>query len=272
MYRKNGQFKPIKFQYIPLTDSEQKAFFLSKNLNYENNFEELEKEYNLLIKEPAMKCCLDENGSFSFVTYDGFPTCTLCGKVQTSFQHLDDSAITKPSFGELLGLNNGYVFVSPRFYKPISHFREHLRRYMGANNVNLTKNQLDLLKSELDETDPKAYMILKDLLKKNNLPRQYKNIWSILYQLGGKIPDLTNNQFHGCLNLFKKFLIIFDKHKQLWKRKSIPSHYMLLNEFLVLVNHEKYYEFPVLKNEHLKKNVEFILNKCLSLYKNFVKR
>jgi hypothetical protein len=47
---------------------------------------------------------------------------------------------------------------------------------------------------------------------------------------------------------------------------------MLLNEFLVLVEHEKYYEFPVLKNEGLKKNVQFILNKCLSLYKNFVKQ
>jgi hypothetical protein len=272
MYRKNGTYKPIKFHYEPLTHSEQEEFFLSKGLKLEDNYEELQKEYDLLNAKPAMQCCVEEDGQSPFIINDGYPTCTLCGKVQTAFRELDDIAITKPSFGELLGMNNGYVFVSPRFYKPLSHFREHLRRYMGANRVQLNDEQLNYLKQNLDETNPKAYMILKELLKNLNLPRQYRNIWSILYQLGGKLPELSNHQFHACLNIFKKFLIIFDKHKHLWNRKSIPSHYMLLNEFLVLVEHEKYYEFPVLKNEGLKKNVQFILNKCLSLYKNFVKQ
>ena len=270
MHRKNGTYKPIKFHYVPLTDSEQKAFALSRGLDFNSDYTKLQKEYKLLNSKPAMQCCLDEYNNPSFITHDGFPTCTICSKVQIHFRELDDSTITKPTFGELLGMNNGYVFISPRFYKPISHFREHLRRYMGANQVQLNEDQWTYLKDHLDETNIYAYMILKNLLKKLNLPRQYRNIWSILYKLGGKIPELSNEQFHMCLNIFKKFLVVYDQEKEKWNRKSIPSHYMLLNEFLQLVQHEKYYAFPELKNEVLKKNVQFILNKCLSLYKNYV--
>lgn len=185
--------------------------------------------------------------------------CKSCGKIVETF--FDDMA---PNFNdpfELLGLNNGYVYIAKRFYKPINHFRDHLKRYIGGVTHNVPPNLFQEMRVKVDVLRKDAYTQIHKILKKNKLHGEYKHIWSIIIDLGGFKNDLTNQEFHTCLNLFRCFLEAFQKIEK-GVRKSLPSHYMMLKCILDLMEIPIYYDIPVLKNRTLRNNIECILKKC----------
>lgn len=202
----------------------------------------------------SWSCCTPDSSHYTHYLNEGFWTCYDCGKVK--HQLLEEYEYTGV-FTKNSGVNPGFNYTAFRFYKPINHFREHLRRFMGSRNCTLDLKLFE----DLDVQNRQIYYHVRDRLKQLKIKNQNKNIWSIIYALGGKFPMLDSQTFQQIIGLFMKFTSNYSKYQG--RRKSVVSHDMILTEIFKKVGYETYYQLPVIKNERNKNNILLIIKECL---------
>ena len=205
-------------------------------------------------KNPLWCCDPPEPYAHSLDILDGFWTCFVCGKIKE--QVLDDQYHQEGMFTGTTGSNPGFNYTVYRPYKPLNHFREHLRRFMGSRS---TQMNVSLIRIDVSRRD--AFVLIKKQLKALKLRCEYKNIWSILYRLGGKPPNISNHLFHECNRLFFEFSSKYEQYKGI--RKSIPNHDMLLAAIFEKLGYKTYYELPLIQSKKIRDNIYYIIKECL---------
>lgn len=152
------------------------------------------------------------------------------------------------------------LIVRKRFYVPTTHFKEHLRRYMGARFTNIPQQLLDDIRKQINIDDPNAYFIVRKILKRLKLMKMYKEIFTIIYLCDGHRPNITNKLYQQCIHdfqlLMKKFMEI--RETEFKGRHSMPSMYMLMHLLLLENGHEPYYILPQLKSQDCRDRVLFM--------------
>jgi hypothetical protein len=202
----------------------------------------------------TLKCCGE------IVQIRGFHTCSSCGLVkQTGVIEEDYVVQTTRQYRhenqKPLGGDEHWHTERRRYYHPLTHFRQHLNCYLGGRSRVIPEKIITELKVQIDPLDKKAYIKVREWLKKNKLNMYYKDIFTILYKLGSPIPKF--NDYHSICQDFKHWYFNFDK-KSRYGGHNTPSMLMLLVMFLNRYNHKPYYELPVLKSTKLRSRVEQI--------------
>jgi hypothetical protein len=203
---------------------------------------------------PLWCCEPPEPYAHSLDNVNGYWTCFVCGLIKE--QILDDQYHQEGMYNATQGVNPGFNYAVYRPYKPLNHFREHLRRFLGSRP---TQMNLDLLHVNVLRRD--AYYVIKKQLKKLKMRHEYKNIWSILYLLGGKTPKMENDVFHECSRLFFEFSSKYEEFKGI--RKSIPNHDMLLSAIFEKIGYDSYYKLPIIQSRKIRENIYYIIKQCL---------
>ena len=224
----------------------------------------------------TLTCCDEVIEDFK----NGCYVCSGCGLVKDQYVYSTVEDSQYPKNGECLGGQSSYLYEKRRYYKPLTHFLEHLRRYLGARFTPIPEELIeDLKKLNLNAQSQDAFQLIKKGLKtlKNNKYTVeiykhytgtsytkvstkivksislYKEIFTILYMLGGIKPIF--NDIQEIKQLYKDFCFFYLKRKKAFNRKNIPSNYMLLDLFLRELGHAPYYNLPYLKNESLKNEI-----------------
>lgn len=138
-----------------------------------------------------------------------------------------------------------------RMYNPLSHFKEHLRRYMGGRFTNIPAHIIEATKC-VDIHSTSAYKLMREKLKELKCMKLYKEIFTLIYMHGGKRVPVTYDQYENCIQDFKNIHKKFLEKKFMWNRHSVPSNYMLMKILLEKNGHRAYYELPELKIEKCK--------------------
>ena len=220
---------------------------------------ELLKEYGIDVDIPSpqtkqksyvLECCgpVEE--------HSGMMSCINCGKV------LQDKVLAKefePCFSfayrhkdkSALGADEHSFLERKRYYKPLTHFRQHMNSYLGKRHRVIPEWLLNSLR-HIDISKPDAYIVIKKQLKEFRQACYYKDIYSILYQLGAPIPnfkhvDVLEQEFKSWHYQFVKFNK-FGKH-------NTPTLLMLLHIFFERLNHKPFYTVPYLKSIKLRHRV-----------------
>jgi hypothetical protein len=169
-----------------------------------------------------------------------------------------------------LGSQSGVTFKKKRFYSPTTHFKEHLRRYMGARFRDLPENLIEELKEvkTLNVECRDAYFQVKQELKVRGYNKYYKEIYTIIYLLGGVHPKVSMEQYEECVRQFKVLMFYFFKSRSRFGRYSMPSMYMVMEFLLKRNGHEPYYTIPHLKDDELRARVVSIYNSLFVDNKN----
>lgn len=216
-----------------------------------------------LTRYPQCKRCQTEPLS---LWSNGFLTCHECGLVNTEEQQWDHTDV--PGYYKIHSTKalNGTTFERRRSYKPITHFKEHLRRYMGARFTEIPDQLLDKLKY-IDVKDPYSFNNVKKALKKHGFRKYYKEVFLIIYKLGGTPPNITDQVFHQCVTAYNALMIAFERKKAEWKRHSMPSNYVMLDVLLRHFGHEPYYVIPNLKDADLQDKVEWMISELDQYWK-----
>lgn len=210
---------------------------------------------------------------FDYDPRQEFYYCVKCYKCKREriiiFQQAYHSA-TKFSnhWTQPLGSQNTITIYKKRFYKPITHFKEHLRRYMGARFTQLPEDLLEKLRG-IDPEDVNMYFEVRSRLKALKLNKYYKDIFMIMYQLGGKNPQLDHGLYEQCITDFKWLMQHFMKNRSQWGRHSMPSNYVLLEILLRKNGHTPYYNLPTLKDSVLRAKVYEIYDQLKHVNQEF---
>ena len=168
-------------------------------------------------------------------------TCGLC--LKNRFLQLD-----------FVRVKTGVFFTKKRFYAPVTHFKEHLRRYMGARFTKISDQVIENTKN-VDVTDRDAYFRMKDKLKQMKMSKLYKEIFTLIYIHGGVKAGISNDVYEKCVQDFKVLMQKFLGTRTDYQRHSMPCNYMLLDILLRKNGHEPYYRLPYLKNEKCRQRV-----------------
>jgi hypothetical protein len=207
--------------------------------------------------EPVVyKCC----GKYAFevadINKDGMLTCWECGKVlEMKLYVLQEDEYGDD--GKPLGSKSQYGPIpKKRVYKRITHFREHVRRYVGARFTNIPEDVIEAIRdnTSVDVQSPTCYNDVKKALKQLKEPKLYKEIFTIIYELGGTAPKID----HIIQNLYDNYAAFDYYYEQIRKdtgRKNGISYYMVLDMMLKEMGYTPYYELPYLKDEELRQKV-----------------
>jgi hypothetical protein len=215
-----------------------------------------EPQQTFLFNEP--KRCCDE---IVEDTINGCLVCCSCGLVVEQKMFIYHQPYQQRSnfvnqYQKPLGCDGHVSFTRKRYYQPLTHFKEHLRRYMGARFTVISDNILEKVKKEVANiNDSNAHDLVKAVLKRHGHTKLYKEIFTIIYLCGGQAPHLHSNIYNACIEDFKKLMYHFMKSRKDWKRHSMPSMYMLLDMLLRANGHEPHFKFPHLKNLRLRQQV-----------------
>lgn len=224
------------------------------NLSLISSREEYERVTGYVDLQISTQCCPVPGYETSLVMHDGHYTCDVCGSVKEKY--LDDTYNQQGMFTATTGLNPGFSYNLLRYYKPLNHFREHLRRFLGSRST-----QMDLSLLVIDVSNHNAFYLIKKQLKQLKLRKEYKNIWSILYKLGGKKPEMDNKMFYAVIHYFGRFIVKYPHVKG--NRKSVPSHDMLLTAIFEKVGFEPFYLLPTVQSKKIRENINDIIKECL---------
>lgn len=167
--------------------------------------------------------------------------CGLC--LTTRFLELD-----------YIRLKTGVFFTKKRYYAPITHFKEHLRRYMGARFTEIPQHVIDGTR-DVNVENVDAYFLMKTRLKQLKMSKLYKEIFTLIYLHGGHRPCLNNDVYEKCIHDFKVIMQKFLGTREIYQRHSMPCNYMLLDIMLRQNGHVAYYQFPYLKNDKCRDRV-----------------
>lgn len=212
---------------------------------------------------------------------NGEYSCLDCGLVKDPYFIVQEEEPHYPAYNSHWGTNSAYSYSKPRFYNPLTHFREHVRRYVGARFTNIPPQLLDDLRAlNLPILSPNAFVIVKAALKSlaarlyttsvydhhtkftkiihQRANQFYKDIFNIIYLLGGIQPSFT--QFDEIYQKYRELVYYFERSKLSLNRHNMPTNYMLLDILLQELGHTPYYNLPYLKNTELKNRVLAIFN------------
>jgi hypothetical protein len=153
-----------------------------------------------------------------------------------------------------LGADEDSYMPRRRFYKPLTHFRQHLRAYLYAGSCNLDAKVVEHMRKNVDVEDRNAYQLVKQELKKLGLQKHYRDVFSIIYSIGGRKPDVTAAQAESMCYYFKRWCYHYNQQDRFGKHNT-PSIYMLLDIILKEYGHEPYYYIPTLKSDKLRERV-----------------
>lgn len=208
-------------------------------------------------------------------------SCIRCGLVKEPYFIVQEEEPHYPAYNSHWGTKSAYSYSKPRFYNPLTHFREHVRRYVGARFTDIPEALIkDLEELKITVLSPDAFNIVKEALKslagkiytrdiynpqtkftKTTHQRSnqfYKDIFNIIYLLGGIQPKFT--QFDEIYQKYRELVYYFERTKTSLKRHNMPTNYMLLDILLQELGHTPYYKLPYLKNQELQ-------NKVLQIFK-----
>lgn len=170
--------------------------------------------------------------------------CLNCGRcVKNRFLELDFTR-----------LKTGVFFTKKRFYTPVTHFKEHMRRYMGGRFTDIPQTVIENTK-DINVDDPNAYFLMKTKLKELKMVKFYKEIFTLIYMKGGHRPNIRNDVYEQCVHDFEVIMQKFLETRKEYHRHSMPSNYMLLDILLKQNGHESFYNFPYLKNDKCRDRV-----------------
>lgn len=203
-------------------------------------------------------CC---NSTQNIVIRSGTYCCYSCGAVTDNYvyewyqpQHKGNGP---------LGCMNTMTITRKRFYSSLTHFKEHLRRYMGARFTVYGDEVVRMLRLQnIDVEDKDCYLNVQKALRKNGMRKLYKEIFTLIYALGGKNPKIDNKLFDDCVTDFKWLYEGFQQMKKSsnTRRKNMPSMYIILDLLLKRNGHTPYYNIPYLKDKDLQARVIMIYN------------
>lgn len=116
------------------------------------------------------------------------------------------------------------------------------------------KNKTWLQDLKMDRNDRNSYMKIRQQLRKLNMPWQYKNIYHIIYKLGGYYPvhnRETQNDIIIALIVIQNYYYdsINGRSGGVYKKRSLGSAKMLLAAVLRMLDKEPFYRIPTLKNQ-----------------------
>lgn len=215
----------------------------------------VEQEVSLRIEE---RCC-DEVVADEV---NGCWVCCGCGKVQSSHmliyhQPFNNQRFTYPNQSSNPFGSGGHMTITrKRHYKPLTHFKEHLRRYMGARFTPIPDEVFtEVRKQVVDLQDPYCHSKVKAVLKRMRMTRLYKEIFTIIYMAGGTAPHIEIEVYEKCVADFRVLMYQFKSRRDVWKRHCMPSMYMILDLLLKANGHTPHYHFPKLKNRKLRQQV-----------------
>lgn len=226
--------------------------------------EDVKPDPNLVIggRKQWRDCCKERE--IIFDQQKGSYWCYNCGLVQEDHVYVHNIFWVAGKPIPIPGTNCSTTIVRKRPYQPLTHFKEHLRRYMGARFRDIPTKLCDTVSAALQLEDlqqPDAYFRVKAVLKKNGFNKFYKEIFTIIYHLGGINPRLEHDTYQNCIKDFTRLSFVYMKNRDKFKRHSMPSLYMMLDILLRKNNHIPHYQIPYLKDLQLKTNVESILEK-----------
>lgn len=205
-------------------------------------------------------CTADRN---DIIIRDGAHICYQCGNTVDFNVYVFYEPYSKPS--QPLGGGSSHFFERKRSYKSLTHFKEHLRRYMGSRFTDAKKNGKGKsiaeiaaeLRGRIDVDDSNCYREMQRLLKQLKYRDMYKEIFVLIYELGGRRPYIDNKIFDKCVTDFMWLQSRFQRLKYVTGtvRKNMPSMYVLLDLLLKRHGHTPYYKFPYLKDDLLQQKV-----------------
>lgn len=202
-----------------------------------------------------LTCC----GPVALDAENGCFLCWRCGKVLDPYHYVYDTPYTKAN--EPFGSRNTHTIVKKRFYKPLTHFKEHLRRYLGARFTAYPVGLLDDLRADptIHVQHPACYFQVQRALRKRHHPKLYKEIFQIIHMLGGHKPLVTPQQYQRCIAQFTQLQYRFFQLRHTrdsFKRKNMPSMYVVMDFLLKQNGHVRFYDLPHLKDPILQERVE----------------
>lgn len=203
-------------------------------------------------------CCTGDTNDI--IILDGAHVCWQCGNTVDFSVYVFYNPYT--AAGKPVGHSNTITIERKRGYKSLTHFKEHLRRYMGARFGEYPKDMIEKMRGSVAVDDPNCYRDVQSLLKRNGHRKMYKEIFTIIYALGGTKPGIDNKVFDACVTDFMWLQARFTQMKKMSStgRKNMPSMYVLLDLLLKRNGHQPFYTIPYLKDENLQSNVMSIFD------------
>ena len=165
-----------------------------------------------------------------------------------------------------LGSDEDSYIPMKRFYKPLTHFRQHLRAYLFARSIPIPDDVIVHMKERVDIMGKDAYIRVKAELKSIKHQELYRDIFTIIYRLGGVKPTISPEQIDSMCNYFKRWYFHYNRMNRFGKH-NCPSVHMLLDIILKEFGHTPYYFIPSLKSAKLRQRVREIYDQvkwCLS--------
>lgn len=141
---------------------------------------------------------------------------------------------------------------------------------MGARFTEYPKNLLKRLSPLVNVHDPNCYRSVQKALKCLGYKHLYKEIFSLIYNLGGTKPYINNEVFADCVTDFMWLQAKFGEMKKAQNtvRKNMPSMYVvsdfnipylsyweMMDILLRRHGHTPYYTLPCLKDDILQLRV-----------------
>ena len=114
---------------------------------------------------------------------------------------------------------------------------------------------LKLLRDECKLQDRDAYFNVRKILKKYKYNKYYKDTFQLIYEAGGKRPQLSHQDFDNCVRRFMMFQSKFIRFRENYHRHNLPCYYMILELILKQTGHEPFYHFPHLKDNYLEQKI-----------------
>jgi hypothetical protein len=174
---------------------------------------------------------------------ESMATCPNCN-ITSTFQDNDICA----EFSEEIEV------LSQFSYKRINHFKEWLSTIMARESSGPKDEVIDILYKELkinritnkDAITPK---LIRSLLRKNGLNKQYEHIQAIICKLTGKPPPRISKELENKLiSMFDEMTLPFLKHKPPGRKNFLSYSYTLHKFCQILGEDELLKSFPLLKS------------------------
>lgn len=208
------------------------------------------------LRHEIRPCCTNME---LFENKEALMTCWNCAKVNYSavphfmfvFPSNDDCDMSRWNNGKH---KNVGVQMPPkkRYYSSKIHFSTHLKRYLNHNiPVDIDAAILEDIRQSIDIHDFEAYAHVRKYLWNRKLGRYYKDIFSIIYACGGKIPVLSPQQHQHLDRLIISLQNFFYDNKKRWGKKSMPCVSLMLEYLLRQCGHELHYRLHMLKDQSL---------------------
>lgn len=195
------------------------------------------------------------------IEHGGYLVCEMCGFV-LQIDMIEKNPPTRRNHrlyrhegtSAWLGADEDSYIAVKRFYKPLTHFRQHLRAYLYARSIAIPDDVISHIQCHVDIMAKDAYHLVKTELKKINHQALYRDIFTIIYRLGGHKPDISPEQIDCMCNYFKRWYYHFNKLNRFGKH-NCPSVHMLMDIILREFGHTPYYYIPTLKSAKLRHRV-----------------